>query len=580
MATLEAATVELQNLNGTSDIQLEAMFEHTDKISALNVNVDRTNVILVDILNVMQDFISAVPKEISKGYDALLGFQEKQALLAGREEDANSGDDEGKKGKKKTSGFFESNFKKGMEKDLGFVSFLKDNIAEVIVVAGTVAAAFSGSFGLIIKAMKGLVSIAGFIGKLLLPLVKGLGVALRTAIGAISLPFAAITAILIGLVAGIMQAVEDFQGEDGTFVDKLIAGFGGFIKGFMKLITVPLDLLKDAISWVAGALGFDDFATMLDGFSVTDGFSDLVDIAVDFLQGIKDWIGDRLKEAANKITGIFNIASWFKEESPENTPSASDAKSVNPTTADSPAAEVAALTTADSPAAEKVASVSGANNSASGSGEGSPEKVKIPEGVRVTTVGKYASYNKETNSQAVFSSVKDAVTFMNAPIEEAAKMDPFAAELYEESKKATAKREASNKKMLARLKSKDKSESTSDTSVPTSDTSVLHVAPIINAVSGPQSQVAIGEPVSVNIERPPGTIVGRGDRVQVSNSMAVENNKLEEKKAEMNQSGPSNAIVSANNNSTNISSSTHNHGMPSATDKSDRTDRRGSFRGA
>jgi hypothetical protein len=88
MATLEAATVELQQLNGTSDLQLEAMFEQHDAISSLSVSMDQTNIILVDILGVMQDFVRAVPEEISKGYDALLTFQQKQALLASREEDA------------------------------------------------------------------------------------------------------------------------------------------------------------------------------------------------------------------------------------------------------------------------------------------------------------------------------------------------------------------------------------------------------------------------------------------------------------------------------------------------------------
>jgi hypothetical protein len=89
MATLEAATVELQQLNGTSDLQLEAMFEQQDAISALSANMDNTNAILLDILDVMRDFVRAVPQEISKGYDALLSFQEKQALLASREDDRN-----------------------------------------------------------------------------------------------------------------------------------------------------------------------------------------------------------------------------------------------------------------------------------------------------------------------------------------------------------------------------------------------------------------------------------------------------------------------------------------------------------
>ena len=579
MATLEAATLELQNLNGIEDSQLDAMFEQSSSIDHLADNVLQINTTLLDILDVMQDFIGQVPREIAKGYADLIDFQQTQALLEAREKDGEGeGDGDDGKGDGKKDGFFKSNFKKGMEKDLGIISALKDNIAEVIVVAGSVASAFSGSFGLIIKAMKGLVGIAGTIGKLLLPIVGKLALLLKTAFVSIGAPFLAVAAAIGALVLGVQQAIKDFQGEEGTFVDKLIAGIGGFVKGVMQLITIPLDILKDGIAWVAGALGFEDFEKMLDGFSFTEGFSDLVDIAVDFLQGIKDWIANKFKGAVNSVGEFFGLDPIF-EDKPE-APKAGSSESTSSEAVSSGSASSEAVssgsassdaksispTTADSPAAQKVASVSGANNSASGSGEGSPEKVKIPEGVRVTPAGKYASYNKETNSQAFFSSVKDAVTFMNAPIAEAAKMDPYAAEVYEESKKENAAREASKQKMLARLKSK-------------SESPVVQ-APILNAVSAPQSKLEAGAPASVNVERPPGTIVGVGERIALSNSVAVENNKLEEKKAEMNQSSASNAVVSANNNSTNISSATYNHNMPSATDKSDRTDRRGSFRGA
>ena len=565
MATLEAATVELQNLNGTSDIQLEAMFDQYDAISVLSTSVDQTNIILVDILEVMKSFIAAVPKEISEGYDRLIDFEKTQEVLEGRgatggdDDDADGDDSNGK-------GFFKSNFDKGMKKDLKFVDAIKDSIAEVILVAGSVAGTISSALGFVAKALSGF---GGLIGKLIRVFGGKLLTGLRLLAGLVTAPIAMVIAAVAGLALGITGFIEDFQSEEGTFMDKLIAGLGGFVKGVMKLVTVPLDLLKGAISWVAGALGFEEFEKMLDGFSFTEGFAEVVDIAVDFIQSIKDWIANKVKSLVNGVGEFFGLDPIF-EDKPEavsgaNT-NAEDTKSKSSREEYSEESSskrlsssedvienesLAVSTAAGEPVAAKVTEAKA---------EGSSKKVKIPEGVRVTFFGQYSSYNKETNSQAFFSNVKDAVTFLNAPIEEAAKMDTsgYAAQIYEERKKF----ESRPKRVL---KSKSKSGETQ--------------SPILNAVSAPQSLV-VGEPVSANVERSPGMIVGAGERIALSNSVAIENNKLEEKKAEMNQSGSSNAVISSDNNSTNISSSTHNHGMPSATDKSDRTDRRGSFRGA
>jgi hypothetical protein len=743
MATLEAATVELQQLNGTSDLQLEAMFEQQDAISALSANMDNTNAILLDILDVMRDFVRAVPQEISKGYDALLSFQEKQALLASREDDRNinpvvdgstptptaapAGED----------GLFKSNFKKGMEKDLGFVSKIKDNIAEAIVVAGSVAAVFGKTFKGIGKALRGLASIAASIGKFLLPVIKVLGTALRGVIAAISLPFALITAALVGLAMGVMSFVEDFRSEEGTFMDKWIAGLGGFVKGFMKLITVPLDLLKEAIAWVAGALGFDDFETMLDGFSFTDGFGEIVDAVVGFVQSVKDSIADTVKGAINSLGGMFGLDPVFEDKpepvtvpaqstptavaepevqrsypvlSPEgevigqeSTPEAASQQAMkvggyvgNPTvvaegpttsavqvTPESPVAAVAVkadgkrgMTIGDSPAAPSEVKANGKRGMTIGRGAtkvkddpdfartesvptkvesertpmtpfereeasdrsretlmanpdravdqygnlipleetaskvesgikrgktigdspaaavkvkengkrgmtigsapaaavkvkengkrgmaiDTPSKVKIPEGVRVTPAGKYASYNSETNTQAFFSNVKDAVTFINAPIEQAAKMDAYAAKVYEERKKS----ESAPKRVL---KSKSKSD----------------VTPIVSSLGSPEKRgMLIGDspaaPSEVGANGKRGMVIGGSDRVAMTDTMRSEQNKLDAAKSESSSKGDV-AVVNANNNSTNVVNKTTTLAAPSAVDRSDRTDRRGAFRG-
>jgi hypothetical protein len=627
MATLEAATVELQQLNGTSDLQLEAMFEQHDAISSLSVSMDQTNIILVDILGVMQDFVRAVPEEISKGYDALLTFQQKQALLASREEDASpltpdpsssGGTDDGSK----NSGFFKSNFDKGMEKDLGFVTTIRESIADAIIISGSVASLVSKVFVGVGKAFAVVGKVAASLGKVLLTGVKILGTALRGVFAAISLPFALITAALVGLAMGVMGFVEDFQSEEGTFMDKLIAGLGGFVKGFMKLITVPLDLLKDAIAWVAGALGFDEFETMLDGFSFTEGFGEIVDSVVGFVQSIKDWIANSVKDLVNNIGGFFGLDPIFEDKpepvaapeqstptavaepevqrsypvlSPEgevigqeSTPEAASQKAMqvggyvgNPTVvAKGPTASPSQVTPETPVAAVKV-KANGKRGTTIGSAPAAavkvkadgkrgmtidapkPKKVGIPEGVRVTPAGKYASYNNETNSQAFFSNVQDAVTFITAPIEQAAKMDPYAAKIYEERKQS-----ASKPKRVLRSKSADAEAK----------------SPVVSSLGSPEKRgMTIGDasaaPSEVKSNGKRGMVIGGSDRVAVTDTMRSEQNKLDEKKAESSGGGNTAIVTNTNDNSTSVVNKKSNFVVPSAMDKSDRTDRRSSFRG-
>jgi hypothetical protein len=643
MATLEAATVELQQLNGTSDLQLEAMFEQHDAISSLSVSMDQTNIILVDILGVMQDFVRAVPEEISKGYDALLTFQQKQALLASREEDASpltpdpsssGGTDDGSK----NSGFFKSNFDKGMEKDLGFVTTIRESIADAIIISGSVASLVSKVFVGVGKAFAVVGKVAASLGKVLLTGVKILGTALRGVFAAISLPFALITAALVGLAMGVMGFVEDFQSEEGTFMDKLIAGLGGFVKGFMKLITVPLDLLKDAIAWVAGALGFDEFETMLDGFSFTEGFGEIVDSVVGFVQSIKDWIANSVKDLVNNIGGFFGLDPIFEDKpepvaapeqptptsepevqrsypvlSPEgevigqeSTPEAASQKAMqvggyvgNPTVvakgptaspsqvtpetpvAESPPSNKRGKTIGDSPVAAVKVKANGKRGTTIGSAPAAavkvkadgkrgmtidapkPKKVGIPEGVRVTPAGKYASYNNETNSQAFFSNVQDAVTFITAPIEQAAKMDPYAAKIYEERKQS-----ASKPKRVLRSKSADAEAK----------------SPVVSSLGSPEKRgMTIGDasaaPSEVKSNGKRGMVIGGSDRVAVTDTMRSEQNKLDEKKAESSGGGNTAIVTNTNDNSTSVVNKKSNFVVPSAMDKSDRTDRRSSFRG-
>ena len=104
----------------------------------------------------------------------------------------------------------------------------------------------------------------------------------------------------------IMTIIDAFKGmvagadRQIGMTDKIIGGFFGALGGIVKgIIGMPLDLLKSAVSWIAGKLGFEDAEKYLDSFK-------FVDIIGDIFNGIADFfvdIGNRVKIFFNKIGG-------------------------------------------------------------------------------------------------------------------------------------------------------------------------------------------------------------------------------------------------------------------------------------
>ncbi len=184
-------------------------------------------------------------------------------------------------------------------------------------------------FKFIIKAFAGLNktirSVFGIVSKV----AKGGGVLSKFfgTIGSFFRGFAAIGSklliplqVVIGLFGGVTQAFKDFTNTEGSFLDKLIAGLGGFVKGaFNALISMPLDLLKKGVSFIAGKLGFENFAELLDSFSFAGLFSTIFDGITGFVTGIKDIIvgiftfdGATIKKGLGGIGGILlGIGKFF-----------------------------------------------------------------------------------------------------------------------------------------------------------------------------------------------------------------------------------------------------------------------------
>lgn len=125
-------------------------------------------------------------------------------------------------------------------------------------------------------------------------------------IGDISL----IGGVILGVIDGISSAIDIFK-KTGNIGDALEAGVVGFINSFTGDV---LDLFKDTISWLAGALGFKQVEKILDSFSFSDIISEFFhrfikagkDVFEQYFQNIVDIFGDiGAKIASGDIIGAI-----------------------------------------------------------------------------------------------------------------------------------------------------------------------------------------------------------------------------------------------------------------------------------
>jgi len=143
-----------------------------------------------------------------------------------------------------------------------------------------------------------------------------IGSVLRNAgrlIGRLAAPIAAIMAIF-DTVTG---AIDGFEEQEGSLLQKLTAGLIGGLKGLVTgLFFVPLDLLKSGVSWVAEQLGATDVAEFLDSFSFEEIVGKLFDGLKDVLVNIDQYVSaaiDRGKDLLYSIGRTLKISDYDPE---------------------------------------------------------------------------------------------------------------------------------------------------------------------------------------------------------------------------------------------------------------------------
>lgn len=105
----------------------------------------------------------------------------------------------------------------------------------------------------------------------------------------------------------IMTMVDAFKGFKAGFESGgILGGVLGAISGVLiGIVGMPLDLLKNIVSWIAGKLGFENFSEILDSFSFSDMIGGLFNTITDSLLGVFDAMKDETgKFDFGKMVGV------------------------------------------------------------------------------------------------------------------------------------------------------------------------------------------------------------------------------------------------------------------------------------
>lgn len=152
------------------------------------------------------------------------------------------------------------------------------------------------------KIIKDLIS--GPVGK-----VKGIFTGIGDALGTFTKMFKGVFGIVSKLffVVGILMTAWDTVKAtiEGYEQGGIIGAIQGAVEGLFKsLFVAPLDMLREAVAWIAGKLGFENVQKELESFTVNDVFEDIMDS----FYAVIDLVSNTLKSVAN---GFLTLVSDF-----------------------------------------------------------------------------------------------------------------------------------------------------------------------------------------------------------------------------------------------------------------------------
>jgi hypothetical protein len=124
--------------------------------------------------------------------------------------------------------------------------------------------------------------------------------------------------VILSIWDTVSGALDGWDKTEGDFMAKFFGALKGGITGLLNgLIGGLLDLLKDGLSWILEALGFDKAAKILDSFSFSDLITKVVDAYFSMIEGMIRYVIDLFEkgpaQAMEKVgKAISDIADSAK----------------------------------------------------------------------------------------------------------------------------------------------------------------------------------------------------------------------------------------------------------------------------
>ena len=161
-------------------------------------------------------------------------------------------------------------------------------------------------FSSMIKTIRGLTTAEGPVG-FLKKTFQGIRSLLGSLGGTIS-SIAKVVGKIFAPIAIIMTAFDTIKGAlDGYAEGGILGAFEGAINGFFtSLVTIPLDLIKDMVAWVVGALGFDETSEAISSFSFTKLWADMTGAIFGGIRSAIDWIKTLFSDPSTALKQLWS----------------------------------------------------------------------------------------------------------------------------------------------------------------------------------------------------------------------------------------------------------------------------------
>jgi hypothetical protein len=122
--------------------------------------------------------------------------------------------------------------------------------------------------------------------------ITGIAKLIGTWLGKILWPITAIIAVF-DFWTGAADEWKKTEGEVGP-MRVLKSAWEGFKLAISNFFGLPMDLLKDGISWVLKKVGLEKASSALDSFSFVDVFKGIFDVIRNMFSKLEDWMRDKM----------------------------------------------------------------------------------------------------------------------------------------------------------------------------------------------------------------------------------------------------------------------------------------------